>query len=129
MRLAFFINDPTTNGVAAIALSWIRQLATQYPEDRYLVLSESPLSVFAESLLPEKVSIINVPHRYPFFSFWSDALLYLKLFSFRPDLFVTTYATPRFFARWKQARVSPKGSLVANGVETFFTPFALENFL
>lgn len=124
MRVAFFINDPATNGVASIALSWIRQLATQYPEDRYLVLSESPFSVFVESLLTENISIVNLPHRYLLFPFWSDALLFKKIFSFRPDLFVTTHPTHRVFARWKQARVTAKGGLVANGVETFFTPFA-----
>ena len=124
MRVAFFINDPATNGVAAIALSWIRQLATHYPEDRYLVLCESPRSVFAEWVPTEQVRVDKVPHRYPLFPYWADALLYKKLFSFRPDLFVTTHSAQRVFARWKQARITAGGGLVARSTETFFTPFA-----
>ncbi|MFM8758890.1 MAG: glycosyltransferase, partial [Methylophilaceae bacterium] len=123
MRVAFFIHNPATNAMAAIVLSWIKQLATQYPDDRYLVLSESPLSSINESIPIEQVSIVKVPHRYRLFPFWADAALYKKLFSFRPNLLVTTYPQQFVFDRWKPVRVTAEGGLIARGVETSFIPF------
>lgn len=128
MRMAFFINDPVTNSVAAIALSWVRQLATQFPEDRFLVLVEAPFSAFTELDAIEQVQIESVPHRYPFFPIWSDALLYKKLFSFRPDLFISAHPVQHNFTRWKQARITAGGGLLARGIETFFIPFASADY-
>lgn len=128
MRMAFFINDPATNSVAAIALSWVRQLATLFPEDRYLVLVESPFSAFTELDAIEQVQIKTVPYRYAFFPFWSDALLYKRLFSFRPDLFISAHPVQHNFTRWKQARITAGSGLLARGIETVFFPFASTDY-
>jgi len=128
MRMAFFINDPATNSVAAIALSWVRQLATLFPEDRYLVLVESPFSAFTELDAIEQVQIKTVPYRYAFFPFWSDALLYKRLFSFRQDLFISAHPVQHNFTRWKQARITAGSGLLARGIETVFFPFASTDY-
>lgn len=128
MRVAFYINDPVTNGEAAIALSWVGQLANQYPDDRYLVLSEYPLSAGSASFLPAQVALVSLPHRYRFFPFWADALLYKKLLSFKADLLLSTYSAQRLFTRFKPVGVTAQSKLVANGAETFFTPFPAADY-
>lgn len=128
MRIAFYINDPVTNGEAAIALSWVRQLAMQYPEDRHLVLSEHPLSAWDESFALPQVTIAYLPPRYRFFPFWADALLFKKLHSFRPDLVVSTHPAQRAYSRCKQVRVTAQAGLAFGGTETFFTPVASDAY-
>lgn len=119
MRVAFHIAHPTTDGVSAIALCWVRQLATQYPEDRYLVLSDAA----PEDPGHERIITARVPRRYPLFPFWADVLLYLKLSSFKPDLLVNTRLGQPVFSRWRHARVTPLATLGRAGAATSFAPF------
>lgn len=118
MRVAFHIGNPLTDGVAAIALSWVQQLAKQFPTACFIVLSDSPL----EGKLDERIGWEPLPRPYRFFSFWSQIVLYRKLLAFKPDLLVHTVREPRLISRWKQVRVSPKAGFVTRTSLVSFLP-------
>lgn len=122
MRVAFYITDPLTDAVAAMALSWARHLALQYPDDHYLVLSEHPLPGDPDPFLKAPFKSIVLPPRYSLFPFWSDIVLTQKLFAFTPDLLITTAPRTSLWVRCKQARVTAKAGLVVGRTETLFAP-------
>lgn len=124
MRVAFYIPHLATDGVAAIALSWVRQLAVQYPEDRYLVLSDSDL----QEPFHERLAAVKLPRRFPLFPFWADVRLYLKLASFKPDLLVNTRSGQAVFGRWPQARVTSLAALAFAGQEVSFAPIPFSGY-
>ncbi len=128
MRVAFHIGDPLTDGVAAIALSWVRQLSMQYPEDRYVVLSEYPLPDPVDRLSKGSFAWIVLPRRFPLFPFWSDAIFFHKLSLFKPDVFISTYPDKPVFARCKQARVTAKAGLATDSNETSFAPLLSSHY-
>ncbi|MFM7645722.1 MAG: hypothetical protein ACKO41_03315 [Sphingomonadales bacterium] len=122
MRVAFCIGNPVTDGVAAIVMSWVNSLVLQYPEDRYLLLSEYPLEGYHEALPPNQVSVVYLPRRYSFFPFWSDTLLYQKLVSFQPQLVINAHPAQRLSSRFKQARVSAMAAISTPDGEISFMP-------
>jgi hypothetical protein len=129
MRIAFCVGNPVTDGVAAIALSWVRELAIQYPEDRYLVLSEYPLEGYLEVLPKERVTVRGLPRRYSFFPFWSDAFLYKRLLSFHPQLVITAPSHHRILSRYKQARVTSMAGLTSQDSELTFMPMPSSDYV
>jgi hypothetical protein len=120
MRVAFHIGNPLTDGVAAIALSWVKQLAVQFPSACIIVLTDSP----PEGKLDQRVGWELLPQPYRFFSFWSHIVLYRKLLAFKPDLLVHTLPEPRLISRWKQVRVSSKASFVTRTSLASFLPLS-----
>ena len=124
MRVVFHITHPTTDGVSAIAQCWVRQLATQYPEDRYLVLSDSDL----QEPFHERLAAVKLPRRFTLFPFWADVRLYLKLASFKPDLLVNTRSGQAVFGRWRHARVTSLAALAFAGQEVSFTPIPFSGY-
>lgn len=120
MRVAFHIGDPLTDGVSAIALSWVQQLSTQYPSDRFMLLTDSILL----GPLDNNIQLERLPRRYSLLSAWSHWVLYKKLRTFKPDLLVHTLSESRLMARWKKVRVGPMARFETRSTTDSFMPLS-----